>query len=133
MHARTPEDRRVATLLPADASSAQAARRFLRDWLSPWGLSAAVIENAQLLVSELTTNAVRHGRGAITVTVGLTVTVLRVGVQDASDVEPQRRVADLQDEGGRGIWLVEALSTRYGITQHPGTGKTVWFELDPAT
>ena len=132
MRARTPEDRRAATLLPADASSARAARRFVRESLSPWGISAAVIEDAQLLVSELTTNAVRHGQGAITVTVTLTVTTLRVGVQDASDVEPQRRVADLQDEGGRGIWLVDAMSTRHGTTQHPGAGKTDWFELDPA-
>lgn len=116
--------------LPSDPSSPRTARHFLGRTLAQWQLPAAMVEVATLLVSELTSNAVRHGCGVVTVSIRLRHGAVRVEVHDASRVLPLRRSADLEDEGGRGVWLVESLASRWGADTHPGDGKDVWFELD---
>ena len=116
--------------LPADRRSACSARRFLQGHLTAWDLSDAVSEIATLLVSELVGNAVRHARGPVTVTVSLQPAQLRVVVHDDSSVVPSRRVVTVEDEDGRGLWLVESLATRWGADRYPDDGKDVWFELD---
>ncbi len=84
-----------------------------------------------LLVSEVATNALVHGTGEVRIRVVPGDRVLRVEVSDASTDLPALRRASLLDEGGRGVALVEALSSAWGA-EHTASGKTVWFEVRPA-
>ncbi|RKS80370.1 histidine kinase-like protein [Motilibacter peucedani] len=118
--------------LPASPESAGSARRFLDRVLTSWATPGPVVEVATLLVSELAGNAVRHGRGAVTVTARRWPRLLRVSVHDDSSVMPATRAPAPDSEHGRGMVLVEALSRRWGAETVPGDGKDVWFELDVA-
>jgi anti-sigma regulatory factor (Ser/Thr protein kinase) len=89
-------------------------------------------DTVALLVSEVATNALVHGEGRVRVRVRPTASGLRVEVHDGSHVLPSRRRATPMDEGGRGIALVEALSSGWGA-ETTSDGKTVWFEVDAAT
>lgn len=105
--------------------SAGAARRFVRAELAG---AACDLETAELLVSELATNAVGHGGSAFDVSVDAADRV-RVAVHD-DDPSPLSGGGrpDPEDERGRGLFLVEELSIRWGVEQD-AAGKTVWFEL----
>jgi anti-sigma regulatory factor (Ser/Thr protein kinase) len=93
-------------------------------------------ENAEVLVAELLANAVTHAH-----TDGATVTVLlmhaagtlRLEVRDRDPVNlPVLRNADLSEEGGRGLILIDAYADRWGY-RGTDTGKAVWVELDSRT
>ncbi|MFB9376510.1 ATP-binding protein [Kineococcus gynurae] len=118
----------VELALPLDARAVSAARRFLREAVCPVHASA-VLEDAELLVSELVTNGVRYGLPPITVAVrcrdgsGLTVEV-----SDSAAREPQPRNAAPDDESGRGMRLVDVISDDWGVSP-TDTGKTVWYRL----
>jgi len=93
-------------------------------------LSNDELDTAKLLVSELVSNAVRHGRGRITLRAGLNTDRLRVEVlDDGLDLERavQTRDFDNRSSGGRGLMVVDAWSSRWGV--HRGTTH-VWFELE---
>jgi anti-sigma regulatory factor (Ser/Thr protein kinase) len=85
-------------------------------------------DTVALLVSEVATNALVHGEGSVRVRVRPVPHGLRVEVEDDSPVLPARRRATPMDEGGRGIALVETLSSGWGAETVDG-GKTVWFEV----
>lgn len=89
-------------------------------------------DTVALLVSEVATNALVHGAGRVRVRVRPTAHGLRVEVHDEDSTLPSRRQATPMDEGGRGIALVDALSTGWGAERTPD-GKTVWFEVAAAT
>jgi anti-sigma regulatory factor (Ser/Thr protein kinase) len=82
-----------------------------------------------LLVSEVATNALLHGRGEVRLSVLWRAGRLRVEVADGSDRQPQRREAGLDAQGGRGLALLEELSDSWGVQALPERGKVVWFEL----
>ena len=115
--------------LPPNPDAPSAARRAVKSILRAWGLKdAAWLATAALIVSELVTNAVQHGRGTIGLhlkQVGRRVTVWAV---DASATTPRRREPD--ESGGRGLKIVEALSSEWGVTNHKN-GKRVWAKLWP--
>ena len=90
---------------------------------------------ARLLVSVVTTNALRHtasgtaGEGSGSAMSCATIS-LRVEVYDAgARTTPQRRAHDLEAPGGRGLELLDALASRWGTLGGP-EGRVVWFELD---
>ncbi len=85
-------------------------------------------DTVALLISEVATNALVHGEGRVRVRLHPTTDGLRVEVHDASPTLPSRRQATPMDEGGRGIALVEALSSGWGA-ETTDDGKTVWFEV----
>jgi anti-sigma regulatory factor (Ser/Thr protein kinase) len=89
-------------------------------------------DTVALLVSEVATNALVHGAGRVRVRVRATRQGLRVEVHDEDSTLPSRRQATPMDEGGRGIALVDALSSGWGAETTPD-GKTVWFEVAAAT
>ncbi len=89
-------------------------------------------DTVALLVSEVATNALVHGAGKVRVRVRPTGHGLRVEVHDEDSTLPSRRQATPMDEGGRGIALVDALSSGWGAETTPD-GKTVWFEVAAAT
>lgn len=85
-------------------------------------------ERAAYVVSELVTNAFQHGTGRVHLTVYLGSEALRVEVGDDSPQPPVRRQPTPEDERGRGLLLVEAFGSAYGVAQRP-PGKVVWVEL----
>jgi anti-sigma regulatory factor (Ser/Thr protein kinase) len=92
------------------------------------GLSGDVADTAQLLTSELVTNAVIHGRSTVTVTTVVDDGLLRVEVSDDNSRHPEVRVTDDRALDGRGMHIVALLAARWGVNDEP-LGKTVWFEL----
>ena len=117
--------------LPSRPTSPGEARRFVGDVLREHGLSTCeVVEAAQLLTSELVTNAVLHAAGAIDVDVDLDLTAVRVEVADVSAERPAPRDATPEDTSGRGLHLVEAMARAWGVDRACEDGKVVWFELD---
>ncbi|MFE6691666.1 SpoIIE family protein phosphatase [Streptomyces sp. NPDC057743] len=112
--------------LAPEPRSVSRARELARDQLTDWGHSA-LVDTTELLVSELVTNALRHGHGEIRLRLLLDRTLV-CEVWDADLAQPRRRRARDTDEGGRGLQLVGLLSERWGSRRTP-RGKTVWFEL----
>ncbi|MEU0673258.1 ATP-binding protein [Streptomyces sp. NPDC006172] len=121
---------RAEWTFPADPGAVRTARGAVRGQLRGWDLDS-LGDLAALLVSELVTNALRHATGPIGVCLirpaGLGG-VLLVEVSDPLPDPPRERIAEPEDEGGRGLQLVASSSRRWG-TRPGGIGKTVWFEL----
>ncbi|MFD1933684.1 MULTISPECIES: ATP-binding protein [Nonomuraea] len=113
--------------LPPDASSVAWARHLIRARLASWALDGPS-EVAQLLVSELVTNAVRHARGPYRLVLYVVEDLLRCEVQDADEILPQLRHVDAGDENGRGLAVLDLLACCWG-SQRTLEGKSVWFEL----
>ena len=123
---RLPADRIVTWALPSELTSASRARSVIRRPLRRWGLTD-LLPTAELLVSELVTNAVRYAQGKI----GLRL-VLENGlvceVLDDSAALPRLRHPDDSDERGRGLQVVSQLAQRWGA-RRAASGKVVWCEL----
>jgi anti-sigma regulatory factor (Ser/Thr protein kinase) len=115
--------------LPTTMQAPAAARAFLRGA----GCSthhARTLDEAELLVSELATNAVLHGTPPVNVRVECDGSRgLLVSVTDGSAHTPLKRAAGPEDDSGRGMLLVDVISDRWGVQTRPGTGKAVWFQL----
>ena len=116
--------------LAPEPQSVAVARRFVADILTEWSLDE-LADQVRLAVSEILTNAVRHARGPIGLRLHRTAREITVEITDDSTHVPQRRAPDPQDENGRGLMLVEALTDAWG-TRPTDTGKTVWFTLGQA-
>ncbi|MET9385192.1 ATP-binding protein [Streptomyces sp. NPDC002928] len=113
----------------ADLRAVPEARRALRELLRHWGKPGRS-EIAELLTSELVTNALVHTdrEALLTATVG--PDGLRVEVRDFVTRRPRLRAPDTDDgTHGRGLVLVQSLADAWGVQPH-GVGKAVWFELD---
>ena len=112
-------------------ASAGAARRFVSSTLVAWGLEE-LADTAALLVSELIGNVVLHAGTPAEVLVRRSSGRLRVEVHDGNHRLPARKRYSGTATTGRGLELVEKLSSRWGAGRDPG-GKVVWFELtEPA-
>lgn len=116
--------------LPNRPESARLARQ-LTDTVvrTRWGMSAQLAENTVLLVSELVGNAVRHtGAYAIGLRMLRRSGWFRIEVRDPSRGLPCLLPVDALDTSGRGLFLVDTLSDRWGVDLLP-RGKTTWFEM----
>jgi serine phosphatase RsbU (regulator of sigma subunit)/anti-sigma regulatory factor (Ser/Thr protein kinase) len=124
---RAFDPRLVATWdLPADPSVVARARKLTTSQLDAWNLQEVSFA-AELVVSELVTNAIRHASPPIRLRL-LRDRQLICEVSDTSSTAPHLRRARTYDEGGRGILLVAQLSRSWG-TRQTGTGKTIWAAL----
>lgn len=121
--------RTAEVVLPARASSAGAARRFVTERLGDWDLGH-LADAALVCVSEIVTNAVVHAKSHAEVSMRAGEGVLRFDVRDvgSSGIPTIRPPASPDDTHGRGLLLVEALSDRWG-TIGEGDSKVVWFEM----
>lgn len=129
----------ASVTLPSDPVSVAAARRYVADTLSEWGLpaDADVADTVRLIVSELATNAVQHTLGqspTFTVDVQLDRDErLRIGVTDSHPRFPRRLPAAVQQDNGRGMviirWLTAECGGRLSVCPTAEGGKTVWITL----
>jgi anti-sigma regulatory factor (Ser/Thr protein kinase) len=115
-------------VLEHDTFSVPVARDITRNWLTCIGLDEQ-IDVAELLVSELVTNAVRHAHGPVTLSLSASCGMVRCEVMDANPAPPCGRQAGDGDESGRGLQLIDVLAESWGSHPNFGKGKTVWFEL----
>jgi anti-sigma regulatory factor (Ser/Thr protein kinase) len=113
--------------LRPEASSARQARRYVADQLVALGYPEAA-PAAELLVSELVTNAVLHARTPVQVGVEAHGASVRVTVADGSPRQPMRRRHSVDSGTGRGLMLVEQMAAAWGV-ELLDAGKVVWFEL----
>lgn len=120
-------------VLAKSADQVPLARRAVRNWLHSAGLHTHQ-PVAELLVSELVTNALRHGRPPVELRIRVGQgRVLRIEVLDGADgAEPVKSEAPLNAVSGRGLGIVAALAVRWG-TEPVEAGKLVWAELDPSS
>ncbi|MFD7296594.1 ATP-binding protein [Streptomyces sp. NPDC059897] len=106
-----------------------------REQAVSWALPREVTDTAELLLSELMTNAYRHAKAPADRQIWARATLsegklLRVQVTDASTTLPVPRTAAPEEESGRGLALVVLLADAWGAeAREAGVGKTVWFEL----
>ncbi len=128
-----------ATTLPASSwdipcapEAVGEARALVRDTLTAWGMPA-LADDAELIVSELVTNALRHGAAPVVLTLSaIGPAALACAVADGGPKLPK---LDRQPPGpdaidGRGLGIVRALARGLGVwPDSGGIGKTIWFTL----
>lgn len=114
--------------LPAAPRAAGLARAHVRTCLREWRLEH-LRDSAELLVSELVTNALVHAGGGLAVCVERLPDGVRVQVADGSAVGPVRRRHSATSATGRGVPLLDELTDTWGWQPERGGGKTVWFVL----
>jgi anti-anti-sigma factor len=141
---RRPPYLRDELRLPPSPAAPAIARRFVRDTCRTWRLllddhdaaaaraaAGELVERAELLASELVTNALVHARTDVRLRLSLRDRRLHIGVHDGG-----RRLLRLvgggpEAEAGRGLLLVERLSRAWGVYRPPEGGKVVWCVLGP--
>ena len=121
------EAAQAAVTLPPETSSARRARRMVDGALAVWERDD-LREVAALLASELVANSVLHARTPIELRLRLRPSGLRVEVRDGDIRLPSQKHYGPDAATGRGLVLVEELSTSWGAEMVPD-GKLVWFEL----
>ncbi|MCN9239903.1 ATP-binding protein [Streptomyces sp. RY43-2] len=123
--------------IPNDLRAVTISRRTLRLILTMHGL-IRLVDTAELLATELISNAVRHTKGPAALRVRWSAGVLRIGAWDADPAPPEPPVAleRLHDmEEGRGLALVRACADLWGwqpLSKDGDRGKVVWCELGAA-
>jgi len=111
--------------LPAHSGAPRAARVFLSEACSDWGITE-VYEDVVLVASELVTNAVVHAASTSRLRIGLDHQGLWLEVRDYRPGDaPRPRPRIIGGDGGRGLHVVDAVAHEWGVTDHCD-GKTVW-------
>jgi anti-sigma regulatory factor (Ser/Thr protein kinase) len=111
---------------PMHIDSVCRARQFVRSVLD--GLPDETVGTAELLTSELATNAIVHGHTAFDVEVTTSELSLRVAVSDQCEHLPVLLSPGQSDVHGRGLMILDSLARQWGTADN-GPGKTVWFDL----
>jgi anti-sigma regulatory factor (Ser/Thr protein kinase) len=122
-----PRDQVATWPLDPHPESVAAARHHVRDRLATWQVDEDRAYTAQLIVSELVTNAIRYARAPIVLRL-INDGTLTFEVRDASLAAPHLRHARTIEEGGRGLFIVGQLAQDWG-SRYTRDGKTVWAEL----
>lgn len=113
---------------PEHLSSPRQARRFLDEVLERWKCQPA-IDTLQVMLSELVTNAVLHAGSEPEVSVRILGKSIRIEVSDDSEEIPMANAPDDFAVSGRGLAIVAAEASRWGVRPRPSGGKTVWFDV----
>ncbi|WP_255491741.1 MULTISPECIES: ATP-binding protein [unclassified Actinotalea] len=126
------EDGATAIVLPGQRQSVGMGRHWVVRTAAAGGVVGMANQVVELLSSELLANAVLHGLegGAVGVQVRITPALVRVSVSDGGGLSPVVLHREPSAPDGRGMAIVEAMSSRWGVDAHAEGGKTVWFELD---
>ena len=117
------------TSLAAEASSAPRARAFVSRHLRDHDLRH-LVDDIEVVVSELATNAMAHAQTPFTVILCAFDETVVLEVSDQSRAHPSLVVARALDTSGRGVAIVQALSRDWGVLSRASGGKSVWAEFD---
>jgi anti-sigma regulatory factor (Ser/Thr protein kinase) len=144
-NARAQGESAAYMVLAALPTAPFCARRRARAVLQGWGMGSEIVETAELLVSELTTNAVKfteqaqeprwkhssdlEGVERISLTLRYLTGQVMIEISDSDVNPPQMADADVNAESGRGLMLVDALSKEWSYFLRPSGGKTVYCVL----
>lgn len=123
----------VCCVLSRDLTEVGRAREEARKALFGWGLGEHA-DLAELITSELVTNAIRHGEGPVQLRISHYSGHLRVAVHDQGAARPARRQVTADEESGRGLALLDGLIGLHGgqqgtISDRAGHGKTVYVAI----
>jgi hypothetical protein len=110
---------------PADIESPRAARHFVSDVMHERGFGREARDEAELVVTELSANAVVHADSAFSVSLDAGAEIVRIAVHDSVPVDPALLIVRPR----RGLGLVSAISRDWGVDV-TAQGKTVWAEID---
>ncbi len=115
----------------SDETAVAEARHLVTSYLRERGMPAPLVADAALATSELVTNAVLHGRPPVELRLRIEAADVLIEVRDRATYQPRKLRPDEEDEHGRGLQIVAALSARWGTrpTEH---GKAVWCVLSAA-
>ena len=113
---------------PRDLANAHGVRSFVEHGLRRERLGEDTLFNAQLLATELVTNAVRHADSPVELTIARRGDRIRIEARDASTTRPVPPRADAATRH-RGLLLVEDLSQAWGVDVQDHNGKVVWCEV----
>jgi anti-sigma regulatory factor (Ser/Thr protein kinase) len=119
--------RRATFALQRDPTEVRQARRHVAGACE--GLARDLLEIAQLLTTELVTNAIEHGSGPVSLGICRSDSDLRIDVTDAAPDHPRSSVVSDDQTRGRGLLLVESMATAWGVECPASGGKSVWFRL----
>ena len=119
--------RRAMQAFEASPEAPRAARRFVAQTLARFGSANRGIE-AEIVVSELVSNAVIHAQTDLTVTLALSAGAIRIEVRDQNRAPPSARSPSALSISGRGLPLIAALASSWGVNQF-GDGKVVWAQI----
>jgi anti-sigma regulatory factor (Ser/Thr protein kinase) len=123
--ATLPRDRYDRMFVAAPAALRD-VRQFVRGVMRGWGEQE--LDTAEVVASELATNAVQHARSPFRVSISRGSSTIRIAVRDTSFALPEQLLGDVARPGGRGVQLVVSLSRAWGIRDEPD-GKTVWADV----
>ena len=132
---RAPFKASAGIVLPRDRSAARLARQYVTRVLPDFWVRSDAVETAELIVSELVTNAFRHGRrGQVRLLIRLRDGTLTLTVADRTPYRPLPPItsATTWGETGRGLVLIDALAQRWGhrpVGSNADSGTAVWAEL----
>ncbi|WP_315098563.1 ATP-binding protein [uncultured Cellulomonas sp.] len=117
-------------VVQAERSAPRVVRHWVMRTIADAGVGGSSNQVVELLTAELVSNAVVHGpeAGEVRVEVRIDAESVRVGVRDTGGGRPTVGHPEPTAPSGRGLALVEALSSDWGIQTH-ADGKTVWFEV----
>jgi anti-sigma regulatory factor (Ser/Thr protein kinase) len=124
----TPRRREVAMELEPTAGAPAAARSFVTTMLADWGHGDELVADAQLVVSELVTNAILHARSSFAVVASSDESGVRVAVRDRGAGAPELLRPEPHVPSGRGLLVIDAVAAAWGV-ETTGEGKTVWAQL----
>jgi hypothetical protein len=115
----------VSAQFPAHITSPREARHFVSEVMREWGCNRWARDEAALVVTELSANAVLHAESEFSVLLRTGGMFVRIAVQDAVPVDPSLLVV----RRSRGLGMVDAISRDWGIDVTTN-GKTVWAEIE---
>ncbi len=118
---------RIVTPLEPNTAAIRRARKTVSDQLWAWGL-VSIVDDAEIITSELVTNAIEHGGGVVELQVAALPHKVRISVIDTSPEAPEVATDRGLQVGGRGLALVQQLATSWGY-EPSAHGKEVWAEL----
>ncbi|MGW7067091.1 ATP-binding protein [Streptomyces sp. NPDC054855] len=115
--------------LPCTPDSVSRGRALVSTVLAKWGMREELTGAGGVIVSELLTNVVNHtSTDLTTVAIHRGRSRVRIEVADASPAAPCIRGAGGSAECGRGLLLIDGLSSHWGYVKYPW-GKVIWAEL----
>jgi CheY-like chemotaxis protein len=114
--------------LPADPASVAEARAFVRTTFASWDVDYELTQDVLIIASELVTNAITHANSACELRLAADEAKVRISVLDRGDGTPDLLAHSDTRPHGRGLHIVGALSTAWGVDRMP-EGKLVWAQI----